>query len=267
MVVAQRGIAVLFGAFDIFFGLTAALLAAAVSTIGILTMAIYGNWARRRSVYFSAFAVGLLTVGVLFNLIPEAMSSSQDSGDGPLLALSWVAVGFAVMVLIGIAVQTAVSGDPDGAALTFGYASIIALAAHSFIDGAIYAVSFREGPATGWLATGGLLFHEFPEGVIAYALLIHAGLSRSQAIVLAFVAAAVTTLSGTIIANILLNLIDHLPLSALLGSAAGALIYVLIVHLGPHAAQTPNKRGYEIAALGVLVATAAVIMQHLSGSH
>ena len=51
----------------------------------------------------------------------------------------------------------------------------------------------------------------------------------------------------------------------MLGAAAGALIYVLIVHLGPHAAKTPNKRGYELAALGVMVGTGAIIIEHLGG--
>jgi len=257
----------LFGALDIFYGLPASLLAAAISTAGILTVASFGQWARRNSVYCSAFAVGLLTVGVLFHLIPEAMSASKASMNAPVIALSWVAVGFAVMVLLGIAVEAAVSRNPDGAALTFGYVSIIALAFHSFLDGGIYAASFQEEAFTGWLSTGGLLFHEYPEGVIAFALLTHAGLGRGRAIALAFIAAALTTVAGTIAANFLFGLTDKPPIPAMLGGAAGALIYVLIVHLGPHAAQTPNKRGYETVALGVLMGTAAIIFKQISGLH
>jgi zinc transporter ZupT len=183
------------------------------------------------------------------------------------MALGWVAVGFAAMVLIGIGVQVAVSRRPDGAALTFGYASIIALAAHSLMDGVIYAASFQETLFTGWLSTGGLLFHEFPEGVIAFLLLTEAGLGRTRASVLAFLAAAVTTVAGTLGSYFLLGLTGGLPLAAMLGGAAGGLIYVLIVHLGPHAARTPNRRGYEIAAFGVTVGTIAIVFQQLSGVH
>jgi zinc and cadmium transporter len=231
-----------------------------MSTFGIGAMSMFSGWAQRNSAYCSAFAVGLLSVGVLFHLIPEALSLSA-------LALSWVAAGFMFMVLVGISVQAAVNQRAEGAALTFGYASIIALAAHSFLDGAIYAASFQEQPFTGWLATSGLLFHEFPEGVIAYALLAQAGIGRTRAMIFAFIAAAVTTIVGTLLANMIVNVSNGLPIAAMLGAAAGALIYVLIVHLGPHAAKTPNRRGYDLASIGVVVGTIAIILQSLGGAH
>ncbi len=245
---------------EILYGLNASLTAAAVSAGGIAAMAFFKDWAGRNSVYFSAFAVGLLTVAVLFHLTPEALEASP-------LALGWIAAGFAFMVLAGIGVQTAVGGEPEGAALAFGYASIIGLASHSFFDGAIYAASFHDDAFTGWIATGGLIFHEFPEGVIAFSLLAGAGLSRVNAAALALAAAGLTTVAGAVAANVLLNLYSELPVSAMLGAAAGALIYVVIVHLGPHAAKTPNKRGYELAMLGVVVGTAAILFDHLGGGH
>ncbi len=231
-----------------------------MSTLGVFIMASFGDWARRNIGYCAAFAVGLLTVGVAFHLIPEAVSLSD-------MALSWVAGGFMAMVLIGIAVQFTVSRQPEGAALTFGYASIIVLASHSFLDGIVYAASFQEEPFTGWLSTSGLMFHEFPEGVIAYALLAQANLPRNRAIALAVLAAAGTTVGGTLTGGFLFNMAKDLPIAAMLGGSAGALIYVLIVHLGPHAAASPDRKGYDFAMLGVAFGTVAIILQQLSGMH
>ena len=241
-------------------GLLASLMAAAMSTLGVFAMASFSDWARRHTGYVSAFAVGLLTVGVMFHLIPEALSVSK-------LALSWVAGGFMAMVLIGIAVQSAVSRQPEGAALTFGYASIIVLASHSFLDGIVYAASFQEEAFTGWLATSGLMFHEFPEGVIAYALLAQAELPRQRAMAFSIAAAAGTTVAGAIVGGVLFTLAKNLPIAAMLGGSAGALIYVLIVHLGPHAAASPNRRGYDFAMLGVAFGTAAIVFQKIAGFH
>jgi len=78
----------LFGDDIILNGLFASLVAGGMSTFGIFAMASFGQWAQRNSAFCSAFAVGLLTVGVLFHLIPEAASLSRS-------ALSWVAAGFA----------------------------------------------------------------------------------------------------------------------------------------------------------------------------
>ena len=250
----------MFGVLSEFDGFFASLTAAGISTLGIAAAAWLGAAVERRASYFSAFAVGLLGVAVAFHLIPEALDYSP-------VAIGWVFGGFAVMVLIGIAVQASVGRSAEGAALTFGYASIIGLATHSFLDGIIYAAAFHDDAFTGWISTAGLLLHEFPEGIIAFFLLAHAGLSRVNAIVLAFIAASATTLSGAIAANIAIWLTTAPSMAAMQGSAAGALIYVLIVHLGPHASRAPNKRGYLYAQLGVAVGVAAIILNSFTHSH
>ncbi len=251
----------MFGDQNILYGLAASVFAAGVSTAGIVAMTFHSAWCRRNSAYFSAFAVGLLTVGVMFHLVPEAISLSN-------LALAWVAVGFTIMVLVGIGVEVSLRDKPDGAALTFGYASIITLGAHSLLAGVIYAASFQENPFTGFLATAGLMFHEFPEGVIAVVLLMAAGLNQARAMTIAFFAAAVTTVAGAVFAYFLLSLTNGIPLAMMLGGAAGGLVYVLIVHLGPHAAKAPNHKGYEFAAYGVVVATIALVLNQLAmGGH
>lgn len=246
---------------NLLYGLPASGLAAVTSLAGVLAVSRHSRWAERNSAYISAFAVGLLSVGVLFHLIPEALEAS-------VMALSWVAGGFAIMVLVGIAVQASVDQRVDGAALTFGYASIIALAFHSFIDGVIYAAAFRADEAfTGWITVSGLLLHEFPEGVIAYFLLNRAGLSTRRSIALAAAAASATTVLGALASNLLLAYAASPPISSMLGAAAGALIYVLIVHLGPHAANAPKRRGYAAAQFGVFVGVAAVALHAYGGGH
>lgn len=241
-------------------GLTASLAAATISTLGIFAVFSFGKAAVRHSAAFSAFAVGLLTVSVVFHLLPEALDRSDS-------AVAWVAGGFAVMVLIGIMVHAAVRHKPDGAALTFGYASIIALASHSFLDGAIYAAAFSGEAFTGWITALGLMAHEFPEGIIAFFLLAQAGVPPIRSAVMAFFAASITTLGGTLLANVGLGIGDGPPLTAMLGGAAGALIYVLIVHLIPHAASGVNGRGFLAAQLGVAVGVLAIIANSLNGHH
>jgi zinc transporter ZupT len=249
----------LFGELQAIPGLGASLVAAAISFAGVMTIAAFGAATERNSAYISAFAVGLLTVSVLFHLLLEALDISFN-------ALGWVAGGFALMVLIGISVETAVNRRADGAALTFGYASIIALAAHSSLDGFIYTAAFQSETFTGWLAVGGLLFHEFPEGVIAFFLLTEAGMRRGTAILLAFIAAGGTTVLGTLGASSLLDTAEVIPMTALLGGAAGALAYVLIFHLVPHALKAPAKGGFRALSFGVVVGAIGVILNSF-GAH
>lgn len=250
----------MFGVLSEIDGLAASIAAAAISTAGIAAAAMFGAVMERNAGYFSAFAVGLLSVAVALHLIPETLDYSFGS-------IGWVFGGFAAMVLIGIVIQLLFNRGPEGAALTFGYASIIGLAAHSFLDGVIYAVAFKDDLFTGWIAAGGLLTHEFPEGVIAFFLLAQAGLSRVNSVIVAFIAASLTTIGGTLLANAAVWMTDGPPMAAMLGTAAGALIYVLIVHLGPHAFRAPKKRGYLFAQLGVAVGVAAIVFNNIAGGH
>ncbi len=54
----------------------------------------------------------------------------------------------------------------------------------------------------------GTVFHEFPEGIITYLLLISGGGSPKQSLVLAFLAAAVSTPLGTLVSYPMISRIE-----------------------------------------------------------
>jgi zinc transporter ZupT len=236
----------------------AAIVAAAISTLGLLSMLVVGDWGRRHSPYFSAFAVGFLLVAVFFHLIPEAVSYSSDAWNS-------IAIGLGAMILIGVLLRITSKKRVDGGDLSLGYASVFVLGVHSMLDGVIYVTTFQEEFFTGGLATFGLLLHEFPEGIIAFFLLRTGGLNRLNAGFAAFIAASVTTIAGAFAAEALINKVDELPFSSLLGLTAGGLIYIIFLHLAPHASLTPHRRGYLMAGIGVIIALAALVFRELAG--
>lgn len=237
-------------------GLLASLLAALISSAGLLSMAALGDWGRRNSPYFSAFAIGVLLVAVLFHLAPEALSYSSD-------AINWVVAGFFAMVGVGMLLRLFTDNQRNILGAAFGYASIIALGFHSFVDGLIYEATYHAEFFTGTIATLGLLLHEFPEGVIAYFLARGAGLDRPMSILWAFVAASLTTVAGAYVATAYIERVSALPLGPLLGLAAGGLLYIMIFHLAPHASSTPKKRGYLMASVGVAIGLSAIVLHSL----
>ena len=68
------GIRLISGHESVLSGMVASLVAACISTVGLVSMAFLGDWGRRNSAYFSAFAVGVLSVAVIFHLLPESLS-------------------------------------------------------------------------------------------------------------------------------------------------------------------------------------------------
>ena len=233
----------------------ASLVAAGVSTTGLLSMAALGDWGKKNSAYFSAFAIGVLLVAVIFHLTPEALSYAKQ-------AWRWTIGGFVGMSALGFGLRLLSHNSLSGHGLAIGYASVIALGFHSFVDGLIYEVTYSAEFFTGSLATAGLLLHEFPEGVIAYFLARDAGLDKVRSTVWAFIAASLTTIAGAVIASSFIENVNALPLGSLLGLTAGGLLYIMVFHLGPHASLTPKKRGYMFASAGVIVALSALIFRH-----
>lgn len=238
-------------------GILASFGAAAVSSAGLLSMAALGDWGKRRSPYFSAFAIGVLLVAVIFHLIPESLDASLNNW-------RWIALGLFGMAAIGIGLRLISNTRLNGGVLAIGYASIAALGFHSFVDGLIYEATYLDEWFTGGLATAGLLLHEFPEGVIAYFLARDAGMNGAQSVAWAFIAASLTTVAGAVVASSFASGLSHAEVGPLLGLTAGTLLYIIIFHLGPHASATPARRGYAVASFGVIVALAALLFRHIS---
>ncbi len=112
---------------------------------------------------------------------------------------------------------------------------------HSFIDGFVYSIAFTVSVFTGFLATAGMVLHEFPEGIITYLLLVRGGFSERGSLLLAFLAAALSTPLGMLISYPLISEIDRPLLGALLAVSAGALVYVGATHLLPQAEREHKK--------------------------
>ncbi|MEL6359788.1 MAG: ZIP family metal transporter [Pseudomonadota bacterium] len=241
-------------------GLTASLAAAAVSALGILSFLLVGDWARRNSPYFSAFAIGILTVGVMLHLIPESFDYSEG-------AWKWILGAITVMVTLNVGLRILTPSQSEARTVAFGFASILPLAFHSLLDGAIYEVSFHEDTFTGLVSTFGLLLHEFPEGIIAFFLMREAGFSNVLSLVIGFFASSVTTVVGALLGALVLDYSIELPIGALMGITAGALIYIIVFHLGPHAAKTANNRTFLWAGIGVAIATIGVTINHAFVPH
>jgi zinc transporter ZupT len=135
----------------------------------------------------------------------------------------------------------------------------IGIGFHSLIDGFVYSITFTVSALTGFLATSGMVLHEFPEGIITYLLLLRGGFSERTAWILAFIAAALSTPVGMLVSYPFISEIDQSLLGALLALSAGALVYVGATHLLPKAQQEHKKYSFIALAGGVLVAVVIVL--------
>ena len=231
--------------------LGASSLAAIVTTIGIYVIHRFERWGRKNTIYFICFAAGVLISVSFLHIIPKAFSMNANV---PI----YLFVGYISLHLFNRFINAFVCDKSSDEQYGIGLVPMLGIGFHSFIDGFIYSITFTVSIFTGLLAATGMVLHEFPEGIITYLLLIKAGFNVRMSLLLAFLAAALTTPLGMLISYPYISKIDESLLGALLAFSAGALVYVGATHLLPRA-ETEHKK-YSLFALGagILVALAIV---------
>jgi zinc and cadmium transporter len=239
--------------------LIASTLAAAFTTLGIYSIRRFRPWAERNSTYFVSFAAGVLIAASFLHVIPKSFAMTIHA-PGYLLA------GFVMLYLFNRFITAYVCGTNPESQYAIGLVPMLGIGFHSFLDGIIYSITFTVSVFTGVLAGTGMVLHEFPEGIITYMLLLRSGFSEHKSLLLAFLAAGLSTPLGTLVSLPFVSQISQPVLGALLALSAGALVYVGATHLLPQAEREPKK--YSLVALGggILVAVAIALSESLGGT-
>ncbi len=232
----------------LFFGLIAAF----VTTLGLLAVALRSDWSLRYADMFGLAAAGLLIAIAFLHIVPEAFALSSN-------APYWLAAGFFGGVLVHYSIK-AVFPEREASQLpSEAITPILAIAIHSFIDGTIYSVTFAASFSSGVFTALGLILHEFPEGVIAFAILRRHGVSNRSAFLWAFLAAAATTPFGVLVSGPFMFGLGEETLGALFALSAGLLLFVATGPLMAPLKEVAPARGLASLTAGVAIAVLLLI--------
>lgn len=227
----------------LFFGLIAAF----VTTLGLLAVALRRDWSQRYAGLFGLAAAGMLITMAFLHIMPEAFALSPHA---PI----WLTIGFFGGLVLSYVVQTVFPEREDSALPSEAITPVLAIALHSFIDGIVYSVTFAASFSAGVYAALGLIMHEFPEGVIAFAILRRHGVSNRRSFLWAFLAAAATTPLGVLVSGPFMYGLGGETIGALFALSAGLLLYVATGPLMKPLKDTPPGRGLAALAAGVAIA-------------
>jgi ZIP family zinc transporter len=191
--------------------------AGALSVAGVAFALLAATMAKRVT-DIVGFAGGIVILLVaIFHLAPEAFSSGE-------VEKVFLFAGAAVGVVLEILFRT--RSNPSPSAVRIGaWLGVILLAIHSTLDGAVYTAVFWHGEDAGLMASLGLILHEAPEGVVAMALALQAGLRPPVAATAAVLASSVTTPIGWVLAHAI-GESGHGVMQVMFAASAGLLLYV-----------------------------------------
>jgi|SRR3989344_2867715 len=230
------------------YALISAIIISSISLVGILLLR-YKNI----SLYLVSLAAGALLGDVFLHLIPEMKINSGAS----LLIL----LGFLIFFIIEKIIhwrhcQTENHGPHRHQPLAT--MNLIGDGLHNFLDGLIIAASFITSLPLGLASSIAIMFHEIPQEIGDFGVLLHAGLSRKKALLLNLASASLAIL-GVLMAFI----INSDLIELLIPLAVGGFIYIAGVDLVPelHQEKQIKKSAIQIAifSLGVLLMLALKI--------
>ena len=216
--------------------LLATLVVSMFSLSGIVALSLSEKTLHSILFFLVAFSAGTILGASLFDLLPEAIELLDES-----VVFVYVAVGYVAFFVLerfiywyhghGHHRDIEEEGDERAPTKGFAYLNILGDGIHNFIDGMIIAASFNAGFPVGLATTIAVIFHELPQEMGDYGILIYAGFDRTRALLLNFLA-ALSVVVGGVFAIFFIGTVEALS-GLLIAFSAGAFIYLSASELIP----------------------------------
>ena len=223
--------------------------------IGAISLALSDKILKKIIIYLVAFSAGGLMGGAFFHLIPESLESFQDSS----LLFIYVLIGFSIFFILEKVLRWHHCHEPECKAHKhLGWINLIGDGVHNLIDGIIVFAAYMVGPELGIPVTISIIFHEVPQELGDFGVLIYSGFSKSRALLYNFISALFAVL-GVFVGYFLIQL-GMCHTCYLLPIAAGGFIYISASDLIPEIHKQENNLAAIISFVIFLI---ALIMMYL----
>lgn len=205
------------------------LLISLISLVGIFTLSLKMEKLQKILIYMISFAAGALLGDAFIHLLPEVFEEVGFEVEISLYVLLGVAGSFVMEKVIHWrhCHHATCKDHPHPYAKMNLFGDIVHNAIDGIIIGASYLVSIHVGIAT----TLAVLFHEIPQEIGDFGILLHGGYSRKKALLLNFLV-ALSAVLGAII-TLLVGVKTIGITNFMIPFAAGTFIYIATADLIP----------------------------------
>lgn len=170
-----------------------------------------------------AFATGTILASALFDLLPESLHhleelNAEGAGLTESLLFTLVILGFVIFFIIErfiywfhghahekedqlMCYSNITDGNVEALEMgntikSFALLNLLGDGLHNFLDGVIIMVAFLSGTRNGIVITLAVLFHELPQEIGDFGILLYGGFSKKKAILFNFTSAMIALLGG-----------------------------------------------------------------------
>jgi zinc and cadmium transporter len=230
-----------------------------ISLVGIVALAWKEDLLRRILFLLVSVAAGALFGDAFIHLIPEAFEDAAN----PLLISALILAG----IMMFFALETFLRwhhthGDDELEAETHarihpvGHLVLVSDGLHNLVDGVAIGAAFLISPEVGIATTIAIMLHEIPQEIGDFALLVHAGFSRTKALLMNFMSALFAFIGVGLAFWLAGSFEQAIPFIA--AFAAGNFIYIAGSDLVPELHKTTGAK--RSALQFVAIAAGLVVM-------
>jgi len=209
-----------------------------LSLIGIFTLSLSKNRLHKILNYLVAYSAGTILGASMFDLMPEAIELVDEHLVFPIITFGFIFFLFLERVLYWYhghghnhELDYPKQGNEENITSSFAYLNLFGDFIHNFIDGMIIAASFINGVTVGIASSIAVAFHELPQEMGDYGILVYAGIEKRKALIYNF-AAALSVVVGGIFGSFFINRVEQLS-GWMIAFSAGAFLYLSASELIP----------------------------------
>jgi zinc and cadmium transporter len=216
------------------------------SFIGIFTVSLNENKLHKILLILVAYSAGTILGAALFDLLPEAVELVDEHLVFPIIAFGFIFFLLLERFLYWYhghghthEIDKTARVREDIPTKSFAYLNLIGDFIHNFIDGMIIAAGFVNGVGIGITTSIAVAFHELPQEMGDYGILVYAGIQKKRALILNY-AAAFSIVLGGLFGSFFLGMIEALS-GWMIAFSAGAFIFLSASELIPEMHEEQNR--------------------------
>lgn len=178
------------------YSIASVLLVSLFSVIGIFTIYLRGQKLEQVLLYMVSFSAGALLGDALLHLIPEAVE-----GKGFTLEISTAIIAgivFSFVIEKFVRWRHCHMPETEHHHHPFAIMNLVGDSVHNFIDGLIIAGSYFVSIPVGFATTLAVIFHEIPQEIGDFGVLLHGGFTKWKALLYNFLTALAAVLGALV---------------------------------------------------------------------
>ncbi|MCF7861879.1 ZIP family metal transporter [Candidatus Woesearchaeota archaeon] len=217
---------------NIIYPIVSVIIVSLISVIFAVPFLLKKKLSKSVLLFMLSVSVGVLLSTVFMNMLPEVFTH-----DYSMATTYYIIAGFLVMFVLEKLVHYHHNKKCEDGNCGHGHAynvaplNLVGDGIHNFIDGLVIAGSYAVDITLGIAATISIIFHEIPQEIADFGVLLYSGMSKKKALIFNFLSAT-TAILGTLIGIALAGRIEGFS-EIIVPFAAGNFIYIAASNLVP----------------------------------